>query len=389
MQMKKDAPKKDKYSWLELLIAGGLILLQVAIFYRIKVLQTIFQLPIQLWDFDIYYRLARDIVAGNNPYQVSYMTTLGPPIVIAAYLPFSFFPLTVAQAVFTSLSIVSALLSCYLLTKIVFTKYHLLGTLGLNLILWLSFPARFTFIVGQLHFLMLPLLVLLIGKSTFRTKGVTLGLLILGKTFWLMTAFSFLKKQKKVLIRTAATILIMFGGLLFWIKPWYYQEFALNRFPEIVFSQNQAKDLDYYNQSLKATLQRFSLAGAYLPIFVLSIVIISAYLIWSENIQAGITASIMLSPVVWQHYSVLLFPVLIWIFPRCWKKIQLRYLWYLSFGLWFVEFPWLHTQSISWWTRILASHYFLSTCLLLVLTVVTHPTFKSMIPSLDRRTRFS
>src|SRR3989344_3201958 len=69
-----------------------------------------------LLDFDSYYVLSKDILTGANPYTVSdQMQTLGPPLVILPYLPFSNLPINAGRVLFTAANVLAVFVTCYLL----------------------------------------------------------------------------------------------------------------------------------------------------------------------------------------------------------------------------------------------------------------------------------
>jgi len=340
-----------------------------------------------LWDFDAYYHLASDTLAGRSPYQVSYMTTLGPPLVIAPFLPFSYLPLTTARSLFTILSLVCGGLSCWILAKKFTVLPRLSVTLVLMLVLLISFPGRFTLIVGQPHYLSMLLLSWIITTSNESQKGIILGLMSIIKTYFVLMGVAFLKQKSRITLLAFAIVLLVMLCLGWVIKPAFYIEFVTERLVTIVASENRATDLDYYNQSLKATLQRLDVPQLYPPMITVLGLIAVVYIFISGNVLAAVMLSIVLSPVFWQHYGVMFFPVFITLLPQVWPILKLRYLWYLSFIFWLVEFPWLHNQPMTLGFGWLASHYFISAYVLLGLTIAVQQQQSAIHP--PRYTRIS
>ncbi len=336
------------------------VVLVIGILWRIEMIGPMGLGQVKLWDFDVYYQLARDSWRGINPYTVSYMQTLGPPLVIAPFLIFAWMPITLARSVFLWVNIVCWLLSCVVLSRLFsekrFTRWLITGGLFFGLLL--GFPARFTLNVGQPLGLVTLALTLLLTTQRPVIKGTSLALMIFLKTFFVFPILALMKHEKQTLSWCILGLVVMVIGLFPVIRPVAYQTFIKDRLVTTTLQKNQARDVDYYNQSLKATLQRIELSQWYLPVFLMLVGISVLVVYKSESVLLGVLTSVLLSPVVWQHYFSILLPVIVFLyrdFTPSWKR---KVLLLLGVILTNIEFPWLHGKPLTMGYGILASHFF-------------------------------
>lgn len=352
------------------------IFCHIFIFYKIKLLDLLSgQTP--MLDFDAYWHLARAILAGQHPYQVSTMQTAGPPLVILPFLPFGLLSIEWGRSIITIINLITASLSCYLISSKIYTKYKILYTLFFSTLLNLSFPARFSISLGQPNLIILFLITLALTIQSNKIKGLSLALLIILKSFFLFTIPALITQNKKII-----TWSLVFGSLIFvlslqLIKPVFYLDFINQRLGSTMLQAQQIKDVDYYNQSINTTMARFNLGDYYSVTYLAIIVIVTLYLIKSGNIEAGIIISVLLSPLVWQHYFAYLFPIFILlgsqlIKKKKWGKVILLL---LALSLWLPEFSWLQNQPTTLFNSLVASHYLISALILLGL-ITTNVTLK-------------
>lgn len=355
--------KAQRYLLILLLIIG-----HIFIFYKVKLLDLLSgQTP--MLDFDAYWHLAKAILSGQHPYQVETMQTAGPPLVILPFIPFGLLPIEWGRTIITLLNLSAASYTCYLLGKKIFSNFWLLASSFLSLTLWLSFPARFSLSLGQPNLIIILLITITLINQSNKIKGFTLSLLIVLKSFFAFTIFSLFKKNKKSIILNLVITGLIFTFSLQLIKPVYYQDFISQRLTNTMLTSQQIKDVDYYNQSIKTTMSRFGLVEYY-SITYLAIVILSiVYLIKTGNLKSGIIISVLLSPLIWQHYFVYLFPIFILVGSDLIKNKKWNFfgLWLLSFALYFPEFSWLQNQPTTLLNSLVASHYLWSAILLLIL----------------------
>ena len=321
-------------------------------------------------DFDSYYKLSSDIRIGKNPYRVDYMKTLGPPLVFVYYLPFSFLNLNTARVLNSWINISPGYILCYFLAGAFNKKYKNEVFLFLGTLLFSSFPTRLSLGLGQ----PILLITLLIGAAlTERNKsrsGIFLSVASSIKTFLIFSYLSLLTKRKRILYVTLfCTLFLILLSFLF-VKPEYYLFYLKEEFLKLL--TNGVIGLDYYNQSFKSTFHRLFLENIYQIVYYPVLFITSIYIVLSASLEFGIIVSLLLSPISWQHYYVILFPVYVLYFKNIIKsgKVPLFILFILSILLWWIEFPFLHKAEVSILNGLLASHYFFAGFLLTLIIFI-------------------
>lgn len=335
--------------------------------FRIGAVDIIFLGSIKLLDFDNYYRIIHEMLNGSHPYRLSGAQTLGPPLVLAVYLPFSFLPLTAARSLITILNLTSAYFSSFILVKNIYNKQVIFRTLLLSLLLLSLFPARYNLLMGQPNLIAVFLLtILLIAKNSY-LKGLCLVLSVSIKTFLGFAFLPFVKKDKQALLVFIIGFFMVIGLSFILIKPAYYMDYFAEKFSRITFAPVNLDNTDYYNQSIKSAMARFGIGESYRVVYPLLLTISGVYLLVSGNIEAGVVLSVLLSPVVWQYYFVMLFPVMAMVFKKLSgiKKLILAFAYLL---IW-IEMPWLHKAPLNFINSVLASHYFIGGIILLYLIV--------------------
>lgn len=341
------------------LINSFLIILLVFLFTKISLLQRIFFQNTTLLDFDSYYLLANNIRHGINPYSSWLTFSLGPPLVFLYFFPFSYLNPDLARHLATVVNIFSGFVICFLLAKEFNKKYLLTTFLVLTIIFFSSFLPRFSLGMGQPLILITLLVTLIItGKNNFY-KGVFLAVITSVKTFFVFPILSFVRNKKVILAFCLAIVLFILISLLFIKTDWYIYYFN-NIFFKLNNSPLTSSGLDYYNQSLKSTFFRLGIIGAYKFLFFPIVIAISLLTALTGSFELSIIAAVFLSPVSWQFYSVVLFPIFVVVFFKMKKNPRNLSLFTISFVLWFVEFPWLHNADMNLINGILASHYFIS-----------------------------
>jgi len=346
----------------------------------------------QLLDLETYHHLVKDVFMGINPYTVSYMQTLGPPTVLFYFLPFSLFSLPTAKFLFTIINIICGFATCYVLAKNFFQNSHRprnashtsevktpnLHTINIFLIFTLiffsSFPVRFSIEMGQPNLVIGYLVSLLVCKANTKYLNVILSLIVIIKTNYFIALISLLKKNATIMAKTLLIILGIVVLLLPIIKPSFYTHYLTHKTGDLLPSVGSTQELNYYNQSIPARLNGLGLEHATIPLYVVSVLIILMCVYKSGNIMLGIIASIILSPVSWQHYYAVLFPVFIFTFVNT-KNIRYRIILLIAYLLFWIEFPFLHSTRVNLFTALLSSHYLISAIILFTLI------FKQKIPT--------
>ncbi len=322
-----------------------------------------FRLPLSFLDFDTYLLQWREVLAGISPYTVSHMFTLGPPIALLPYLPFVFLPQVLSQFVFFVINLYCGYALCQKISLRFWPT--LTGWLFLSLLLFVSFPVRFSLLMGQ-PALIVAYLVTEVLLS--RKKTLPLFFLVMLKTFfvWILVAFIKHKKIKviTVLFCVAATI-FAFSPLL--PSAWYTQYFR-GPFTSAVVSSPGRAGTDYYNQSLKSTFHRFGGDKFYLPLWIFLVVSLGLICWRTQSLSLAVVSSLYLSPVVWQHYLVFILPILAIAFFSSVKPRE-RMMLLLAGILCSVNLPGFHEAKLNLLTAIGASHMFFGLTLLLVIEI--------------------
>ncbi|HSW89291.1 MAG TPA: hypothetical protein VLH19_00255 [Patescibacteria group bacterium] len=317
-----------------------------------------------LQDFDSYIQLVGSIRAGQNPYSTNSTATLGAPSTFLLYLPFSFLKLPSAQLTFLIINIAAGYLICLLLSK----KWILLSAT----ILFSAFVTRFSLLMGQPALLgaLLVTVFLLFENQTLSVLSVV-GLGIL-KTFFFPLGIFFLSKPKVFIQFIFFSLLITVLTFAFMKISWY-EYFVRNTFIPLFSTNSCASNLDYYNQSLRSTLCRLHIAFPYLSSLVSLLFIAVAFL--KKGKKLWVLAIFLFSPVLWQHYFVMLFPIYVLIFFELRKNVfSLRTAaCVLSFILWYIQFPYLQIAPHTFWNGVLASHYYWAALLLFFVTARMKP----------------
>lgn len=324
-------------------------------------------------DFDTYVLLAKAVLTGINPYTVSHMTTLGPPLVILPFVPFSYLPLGLAQFIFFILNVFSGYFLVHLLTKSI-KRHRVTVYLATCLLLFIAFPTRFSLLMGQ-PALMVALLIVF-SLTNRRSLIYVVPTLVIFKTFFVWILLPLVKTRKKIVLMSLGAIVFLALACSPLIPPKIYIHYIRNTLLPLTQLTKQEKMSDYYNQSLKSTLHRLNLEPYYLPITSILAIFFATRLVRTGNLGLGISTSIFLSPIVWQHYFVSLYPLLILYFIRSGPKTRL--LLAAIFFLISVQFPGLHKEGLKLPAMIVASHQFWGLCLLIGLqlgssTIETQP----------------
>lgn len=340
-----------------------LVLLHCLLFWKINLFNFLLgKMP--LWDFDVYYQTAADVRNGAHPYQLKYMQTAGPPLVIAPFLPFTFLPLPVARTTILLISLAAVLGTSILLAKKIFPKAPMLFALLLNLFLLTTFQPRFNFILGQPNLIIMLLITLVLTTTSRGNTGLLFASITLIKTHYAVAWIALLKKSfKSITIGVVAVIVIGLVTLPI-IKPIFYFDYLSTRLSKHIAEPLIIHDVGYYNQSLRATLARLSIGESFGVISVVLLLSGGWYVFKSGDQASGFLLSLLVSPIVWQHYIVITYPIIFLTLLAYAKRKKLPWHIVVAAVLLFAHIPWLHEKGVSFWLGILASHYYLGVVLL-------------------------
>jgi hypothetical protein len=325
-----------------------------------------------LHDFDAYYKLSGDVLRQINPYSVPYMRTWGPPLVFIYYIPFQLLDLPTARGLTSVINIISGIAICIILAKNLYKSNLLSAFLVLFLILFSSFPARFSLEMGQPNLIQALIITSILFVKKVNLKSFLLGLLISIKTYFILTIFTFVKKEKQVYYKSIliAAFIAFLVSLI--IKPEYYYHYYKNTLPELLRTGTYIAKTDYYNQTYFSTLSRLGVNFPHKEFFAI-ITLIGTFLLYlAANFEIAIILSLILSIVSWQHYYVVLFPIYIKALRDSPKNFYGNLFVMLLIIFWWIEFPWLHESHLTLLNGLLASHYFLSALLLAIYIAAMH-----------------
>jgi hypothetical protein len=327
---------------------------------------------IPMLDFDAYYFLAKATLSGAHPYQVDHMQTLGPPSVIIPFLPFALLPQALARGLMTLINLSSLWAIAVIISRQIALKHsYFVGPL-LALALILPFPTRFSIEQGQPLLLAAFLVTVLITGTVRSRQGIVAAFLTLLKTNFLLLLVPLLKTKAFWWALGGLLSLILVSLPI--IRPRYYIDFIQTSFVSTVAQPAALDNPDYYNQSLKSTLARLQLAQLY-PLVILLLILFGVfYLLKTQDLFSGLLLSLLLSPVVWQHYLVIVYPLLLLAFFN--HRHQWKHLVILSFLtlLLTLHAPQLHLLPLTPATALFASHYFIGLVGLFIWHLATrHP----------------
>lgn len=305
-------------------------------------------------DFNVYYYGSKIVISGGNVYlgdKQLFTSFVYPPFVALFFAPFTILPFFIAEKIWTLVSIVSLLLSLFVLFKIFKQKIFSSTAILLVSLSFLAFPVKFTLGMGQINLLILLFLVLTIffaNNHKDKTAGSFLGLSIALKLFpvLLLLYFSLIKRWK--IIFFCLTIIISSLVLpLFFIKPEVNLYFIKITLPNLLGGWKY----DYYNQSLSGFLGRTGWIDfrEILRIFISVIFLgISFFAIINKptkkglsNLKIGILIilSLIINNFSWQHHFVwLIFPFFATFFFIKNEKLDKRYYVFLFLAYFLVAF---------------------------------------------------
>jgi hypothetical protein len=147
---------------------------------------------------------------------------------------------------------------------------------------------------------------------------------------------------------------------------------------DVVAQSATEPSIDYYNQSLRTSLLRVGAEELYPLLYLLLLLTVCWQTFFKRNYEVAVIGSILLSPVLWQHYVVMIFPIIVVMFDRVKTHPKALVIWFLGFSLWWIEFPWIHWLPLNWLTGILASHYFISLVVFLGLAMMKNEQIKKI-----------
>lgn len=155
-------------------------------------------------DFVTQYIVPKIVFSGGNPYLGGdglFTPQVYPPTTFLFFVPFTYLPIGIASFLYTFLSVVSLIVSLFLLSKIVGERFLSMQNLGLMTLAFIYFPVKFTLGMGQINLYILLLLVLsllYLKKNREFISGIFLGLSIVIKLFPIFLPLYFFIKAKRL-----------------------------------------------------------------------------------------------------------------------------------------------------------------------------------------------
>jgi Glycosyltransferase family 87 len=337
-----------------------LFLLNALILFKVLSVTSFFSPSRYQPDFDAYYHLVSDIRRGLNPYSVAYMQTLGPPLVFLYFFPFSLFSLHTAQSLNLLINLLSGYFACAVLALHLPFKNKFYVFLVLAPVLYSVFTSRYSLQIGQPHLLITLLISLVI--TTPRWRHLFLSALFSLKTFFILPLVSnFLSRKSYFPMFLTLLFILLVGSLV--VRPSSYLSY-INRLPDLKFTRitEPLTDTEYYSQSLRSTFKRLGVSSAYAYLYPALIMLAFVLSLKTRSLELAILFSLMLSPILWQHYFIALFPIYVFYLSRPKNPIS-NILYLISLILWFPDLR-LQWAPVTITNRLLASHYFFGLVLL-------------------------
>ena len=274
-------------------------------------------------DLTSYYFGPQHVLMGENPYREDskYFTPLVyPPLVMVLFTPLAIMPYELAGKVWVLLSIMTLVLSLYLLSKLEEVRFFSLKNLFICSLVFIAFPVRFTLGMGQINHLILFLFVLslyFLQRNKKILSGIILSLSLMIKFFPVpFLFFLFWKKEWRILLATLVSIGILFVITVIFLSPQVVYHYFMEVLPTLLSSWKS----DYYNQSLSGVIARSvtDYESRALYRIVLSLVLggvgIVALLYHKGKdlshlaIGSLVILSVLINSFSWQHHFVLLIP---------------------------------------------------------------------------------
>lgn len=307
---------------------------------------------VPMLDFDIYFQTAKDVFGGAHPLKLPYMQTGGPPSVILPFLMLTWMPLAYARSVMTLLSLMSVFASGWVLVSKYFVNKKIFVWTIFVLLFFLAFPTRFNLGQGQPNLILMWMVCLLLFGDK-KAASCWIALMMLLKTNYALLLFA--RTGKNLIISFSIFVCFLILGFVV-VKPEYYADYINQRALNTFVSSGDG-GFDYYNQSLRSTLSKIGLSAEYQMVYLLSLVGGVLYLIKTKDLMGGVILSLLLSPILWQHYVVVAYPVVVGLVLE--KNAKIVKILAIIGGMMLVfNLDFLHSVNQNLANGLLASHFF-------------------------------
>jgi len=352
----------------------------LGLFFLLGIIQPFYSLSKillygKLFDFGYYLRAVGNLFSGINPYFAE--NFVYPPPVLFLFIPFYQLSFFWSQILWTLLSLICLIVAIKYSFKSLYWKPTKKQFLLIVPLVFLSFPVKWTFGLGQINHLVLLFLVLTYyfcqNKKDF-WSGVCLGIAAILKLTPLFLLFYFLIKRKfKIVLVSAGTVVLLFlffGGIFGFELMKDYLMTVIPRLFEPTTKHG------YYNQAFSSlsagfvsnaqSLNFLNFLFASMIIFFDTIIFKRIKNVNSLDYSLAISSMLLINGFSWQHhFSLLLFPFLVIFNYLTNKKSQkLTILSFVAYGL--VAFNIKHPELLgnSFLVKILLQHVFWGNLLL-------------------------
>ncbi len=271
-------------------------------------------------DFSGYYFGAQYFLDGVNPYHGGgrlYTPYVYPPTVMLLFLPLTLFSYQTAGLIWITLNFILLILCLLLLARIIGIKIISSTNLFLMGLVFISFPVKFSFGMGQINILVLTLLVgslWLLKQKEEKWFGILIGVSLIVKLFPILLPVYFLLKKKFNILWWITLCIIIGIVVVILLVPQGLSESFMKLIPSFATSWK----LDYYNQALAGFVGRSfgtGIGASYLKTFASVVIITISFLFVLKNrgkdfgtetlkISLLITTSVLVNTFSWQHHFV-------------------------------------------------------------------------------------
>ncbi len=372
----------EKQRTLFTLIIG--IVLLYAIFSLSKIITT--TAP----DFSVFYRTAQNFLAGRNIYhdQTLYTGFGYPPVTAMLFLPITLLPYRLAQGVWIVISFIALLASVFLGMRIFGIRHSWQRFAAIIALVFLAFPTRFTFGMGQVN---LVALFLLLASVKTMTQGKQLvSAVLFGTAFMLKPHLGliilFLVTRRTLSSVVGALTLVALAtfltGAVFGWTQWitYLKETVP---PLLVYHGREI----YYNQGVGGAMARvfpldlarvITMATTIILLLGTLILVRRKQLIPAEAMALFSPVLLLVEPLSWQHHYVFLLPTFFWLWMKIKNDRRTVTLFIISYLLiaWNIRQPVALSGTLP--GNILLSHVFAGNIILYCLSLYAlarRPTF--------------
>jgi hypothetical protein len=290
----------------------------------------------------VFWQAGRDVLHGRTPYPPLDASVLAerasyvyPPIVAIALAPFSLLPAGVAAVFMVLLTALSIAATLWVLDVRDWRCYGVL----------LASPVVLTCLETAALSGFLALAIALAWRTRARgpASPILIAVAITTKLFlWPLLLWLFVVRGLRCAIATGS------AALLLVLAPWLLGFPGLRSYPTLLWMMTEAEGAHAYTPRTLAHSLGASWGAAEIIAIALGGTLIALAIYWSRHPDAdrrtlGLTvlASLLLSPLVWAHYLLVLLPVMATASKR------LSAVWFCPLGLWFAGGTWGTPSSLQ------------------------------------------